>query len=411
VHSSEALAADPGESSVRLSGRGPLVLLSVAAGLGVANLYYAQPLAATMASALGVSAGAIGLCLMACQLGYALGMLLLVPLGDGRERRRLMVQTTLATSVSALLVASSSRYAVLVIASAVLGFSSCLPQMAIPFAVGLVKREERGAAIGTVMTGLLTGILLSRTASGLLAAAIGWRGTFVGAALLMAILALVLRLSLPAQRPPEPLAWRAVVASLPGVLRAEPLLRRHALLGALGFASFSTFWSTLSFQLATLGQGPRTAGLFGALGLAGIAVAPLVGRHAERLGTARVNAAALGVLAASFVVSFFASRSLPGLAISAILLDAAMQSNHLTNQTVIFGLTPTLRNRINAVYMVVFFVGGAVGTTVGSLAWEVARWKGVCFAGACFSLVGLLPLLKPKPAFVAPSPSHDGPAV
>jgi len=396
VHSSEALAAETGRASVQPRSRGLLVLLSVAAGFGVANLYYAQPLAATMASSFGVSAGAIGLSLMACQLGYALGMLLLVPLGDGRERRRLMVQTTLATSVSALLVAFSSRYAVLVAASAVLGFSSCLPQMAVPFAVGLVNREERGAAIGTVMTGLLTGILLSRTASGLLAAAVGWRATFVGAALLMAILALVLRLSLPAQRPPEPLAWRAVVVSLPGVLRAEPLLRRHALLGALGFASFSMFWATLSFQLAALGHGPRTAGLFGALGLAGIAAAPLVGRHAERLGTRRVNAAALSVLAASFVVSFFASRSLSGLAIAAILLDLGMQANHLTNQTVIFGLTPALRNRINAVYMVVFFVGGAVGTTLGALAWEVARWRGVCFAGAIFSLAGLLALLKPK---------------
>jgi predicted MFS family arabinose efflux permease len=374
----------------------------MAAGLGVANLYYAQPLAATMARAFSVSAGEIGLSLMACQLGYALGMLLLVPLGDGRERRRLMVQTTLATSGSALLVAFSSRYSVLVLASAVLGFSSCLPQMAIPFAVGLVDREERGAAIGTVMSGLLTGILLSRTASGLFAAAIGWRGTFVGAALLMAALALVLRLSLPAQRPPEPLAWRAVVVSLPGVLRAEPLLRRHALLGALGFASFSMFWATLSFQLAALGEGPRTAGLFGALGLAGIAVAPVVGRHAERLGPARVNAAALSLLAASFAVSFLASRSLPGLAIAAILLDLGMQSNHLTNQTVIFGLTPTLRNRINAVYMVVFFVGGAVGTTLGSLAWEVAGWKGVCFAGAFVSLAGL-PLLKPKLAHLAPT--------
>ena len=397
MHGSEALAADTGEASARPRPRGLLTLLSVAAGFGVANLYYAQPLAATMARELGVSAGKIGLSLMACQLGYALGMLLLVPLGDGRERRKLMVQTTLATSVSALLVAFSSRYAVLVVASAVLGFSSCLPQMAVPFAVGLVDREERGAAIGTVMTGLLTGILLSRTASGLLAAAIGWRGTFVGAALLMALLALVLRLSLPAQRPPEPLAWRAVVVSLPGVLRLEPLLRRHALLGALGFASFSMFWATLSFQLAALGEGPRTAGLFGALGVAGIAVAPFVGRHAERLGTARVNAAALGVLAASFVVALLASRSLAGLALAAILLDLGMQANHLTNQTVIFGLTPALRNRINAVYMVVFFIGGALGTTLGALAWEAARWKGVCLAGASFSLAGLLPLLKPKP--------------
>jgi predicted MFS family arabinose efflux permease len=405
VHSSEALTADTTGASVRPRRPGLLLLLSVAAGLGVANLYYAQPLAATMASALHVSAGEIGLSLMACQLGYALGMLLVVPLGDGRERRRLMVQATLATAASALLVAFSSTYALLVIASAVLGFSCCLPQMAVPFAVGVVDREERGAAIGAVMTGLLTGILLSRTASGLLAAAIGWRATFVGAALLMTLMALVLRLALPPQRPPEPLAWRAVVVSLPGVLRAEPLLRRHALLGALGFASFSIYWSTLSFQLAALGHGPRTAGLFGVLGLAGVAVAPFIGRHAERLGPTRVNATALSILAASFVVSSLASRSLPGLALGAILLDVGMQANHLTNQTVIFGLTPALRNRINAVYMVVFFVGGAVGTTLGSWAWEVAHWKGVCLAGASISLSGLLLLRKSKPPRVAALPS------
>jgi predicted MFS family arabinose efflux permease len=393
VPSSEALAAETGRPSAHLRRRGPLLLLAVAAGLGVANLYYAQPLAAMMASSFGVSAGAIGLSLTACQLGYALGMLLLVPLGDGRERRRLMVQTSVATAIAALLVAFSPSYAVLVVASAVLGFSSCLPQMTVPFAVGLVNRDERGAAIGTVMSGLLTGILLSRTASGLLAAALGWRGTFVGAALAMAILALVLRLSLSTQRPAEPLAWRAIVVSLPGVLRAEPLLRKHALLGALGFASFSVFWATLSFQLATLGEGARTAGLFGVLGLAGVAVAAPIGRHADRLGTGRVNATALTVLAASFALFVVAGRSLLGLAIGVVLLDVGMQANHLTNQTVIFGLTPALRNRVNAIYMVVFFIGGAVGTTVGSLAWELARWNGVCVAGALFPLIGLLRLL------------------
>jgi predicted MFS family arabinose efflux permease len=392
VHGSETLVAETAPATAPTRPRGPLALLAVSAGLGVANLYYAQPLAAMMASALGVSAAQIGLSLMACQLGYALGMLLVVPLGDGRERRGLMVQICVATAVSALLVAVSPSYPVLVAASAVLGFSCCLPQMTVPFAVGLVSREARGAAIGTVMSGLLTGILLSRTASGLLAAAIGWRGTFVGAALSMALLAVVLRLSLAPQRPPEPLAWRAIVVSLPGVLRAEPLLRRHAVLGALGFASFSVFWATLSFQLATLGEGARTAGLFGVLGLSGVVVAAPVGRHADRLGTLRVNAVALGLVTASFAVFVAGARSLLGLAIGVVLLDVGMQANHLVNQTVIFGLRPELRNRINAIYMVVFFVGGALGTTVGALAWEVARWNGVCVVGALFALAGLLRL-------------------
>jgi len=365
----------------------------VAAGLGVANLYYGQPLAALMAGSLALSASAIGSCLTACQLGYALAMLLLVPLGDGRERRGLMVQTALATSLSALLLALAPSYALLLVAHFLLGFSSCLPQMAVPFAVALVKPEQRGAAIGIVMSGLLTGILLSRTVSGLLAGALGWRGTFVGAAVMMAGLALTLRLQLPAQQPAQPLLWRQIVLSLPGVLRDQPLLVKHAWIGALGFASFSVFWSTLSFQLAELGRGPRTAGLYGVLGLAGILVASLVGRHAERWGTVRINALGLVTLALSFAVSAAASRSLVGLAIAAVLLDTGMQASHLTNQTVLFGLQPELRNRINAIYMVSFFIGGAAGTASASLAWELARWQGVCSVGGAFALCGLLPLV------------------
>jgi predicted MFS family arabinose efflux permease len=369
-----------------------LALLAVAAGLGVANLYYAQPLAALMAGSLGISAAAMGSCLTACQLGYALAMFLLVPLGDGRERRGLMLQTALATSLSALLLALAPNYVWLLLAHLLLGFSSCLPQMAVPFAVALAHREERGAAIGTVMSGLLTGILLSRIASGLLASAIGWRGTFVAAAVLMAALALLLRWLLPLQHPPEPLAWRRIVLSMPGVLRSQPLLVRHGWIGALGFASFSVFWSTLSFQLAALGYGPRTAGLYGVLGVVGIAAASIVGRHAERWGPARVIALGLLGLAFSFGLSAGASRSLAGLAIGAVLLDAGMQASHLANQTVLFGLQPELRNRINAIYMVSFFIGGAVGTAAASLAWQLVGWNGVCLVGAAFALCGLIPL-------------------
>ena len=385
------MVLNPRSSNPRSTAR-ELSLLAVAAGLGVANLYYAQPLAALMASSLAMSASEVGSCLTACQLGYALAMLLLVPLGDGRERRGLMVQTALATSLSALLVAIAPRYGLLLIANLLLGFSSCLPQMAVPFAVALVKPEQRGPAIGTVMSGLLTGILLSRTASGFLAAAIGWRGTFVGAALIMAALALALRTGLTAQRPAEPLPWGQVVRSLPRILLSQPLLVRHSLIGALGFASFSVFWSTLSFQLAELGRGPGTAGLYGVLGVAGIAVASFVGRHAQRWRPTRINAIGLASLALAFALAASAPASLAALAIAAILLDAGMQGSHLTNQTVIFGLQPELRNRLNAIYMVSFFIGGASGTAVASLAWELARWNGVCLAGAAFALCGLLPI-------------------
>lgn len=376
--------------------RAAVGLLAAIAGLSVANLYYAQPLAAMMADALRVSASAMGLALMASQLGYALGMLLLVPLGDGRERRRLMAQTALAASVMLLLVAWAPSFPVVAAGCFMVGFASCLPQMALPFAVGLVPPEQRGKAIGLVMGGLLTGILLSRTASGMLAAVVGWRATFASAAVLMIVVALTIRLALPRQEPERPLAWGAIIASLAGVVRGQPVLRRQSLVGAAGFASFSVFWSTLSFQLAELGHGSTTAGLFGVLGLSGVAVAPIVGRLSAVVRPTRINALGLLAVVAGFAVFGALGTSLVALGVGVVLLDAGVQASHLANQTIVLGLEPSLRNRLNAVYMVSYFLGGALGTVTAALAWERASWLGVCGLGAAFSLVGLLPLLGAK---------------
>jgi len=368
-------------------------LLAVVAGVAVANLYYAQPMAAMMADALKVSPAALGVAMMLCQIGYALGMLLLVPLGDGRERRGLMVTTALASAVTLVLMAVAPSYAVVAALSLVLGFASCLPQLAVPFAVGLVPAEQRGRAIGVVMGGLLTGILLSRTASGVLAGVVGWRATFALAAGLMGLTAALIRVALPAQRPAQPLAWRAILASLLGVVRDEPLLRRQALVGALGFAAFSTFWSTLSFHVTRLGYGSKTAGLFGMIGVVGVAAAPIVGRLAGRVRPTLINQVGLAAMVVSFLVFAAGAHSLVVLAVGVVLLDAGSQSSHLANQTIIFGLNPTLRNRINAIYMVTFFVGGALGTAAAAVAWEQGGWTGVCVLGGAFAVAGQLPLL------------------
>jgi len=368
-------------------------LLAVVAGVAVANLYYAQPMAAMMADALKVSPAALGVAMMLCQIGYALGMLLLVPLGDGRERRGLMVTTALASAVTLVLMAVAPSYAVVAALSLVLGFASCLPQLAVPFAVGLVPAEQRGRAIGVVMGGLLTGILLSRTASGVLAGVVGWRATFALAAGLMGLTAALIRVALPAQRPAQPLAWRAILASLLGVVRDEPLLRRQALVGALGFAAFSTFWSTLSFHVTRLGYGSKTAGLFGMIGVVGVAAAPIVGRLAGRVRPTLINQVGLAAMVVSFLVFAAGAHSLVVLAVGVVLLDAGSQSSHLANQTIIFGLNPTLRNRINAIYMVTFFVGGALGTAAAAVAWEQGGWTGVCVLGGAFAVAGQVPLL------------------
>lgn len=367
-------------------------LLALAAAISVANLYYAQPLAATMARSLGVTDAAMGIALTLTQLGYALGMILLVPLGDGRERRSVIVATSFAASLSLLCVAGARNYPLLLVACLMLGFASSLPQMVLPFAVGLVKAEERGKTIGTVMGGLLAGILLSRTASGAVASLVGWRMTFAGAAGLMLLLTIVLRAALPEQHPQEPMPWGKILASLASVVRSQPILRRHAIVGALGFAAFSVFWSTLSFQLATFGHGSRTAGAYGILGLSGIVVAPIVGRISGRIPATRINAVALTCVACSFSLFGAGATSLIVIGAGVILLDAGAQANHLANQTVIFGLAPELRNRLNAIYMVAYFLGGALGTALAAFAWGFARWTGVCLVGGAVALLGLLPL-------------------
>jgi predicted MFS family arabinose efflux permease len=393
----EATAAPTNEALQRNGSRatpGAVALLAVIAGLSVANLYYAQPLGAMMADSLGVSPSALGFALMLCQLGYALGMLLLVPLGDGRERRGLMMTTAFAASATLLLVAIAPNFVALAASSFLVGFASCLPQMALPFAVGLVPSAERGRAIGLVMGGLLTGILLSRTASGTLAAAVGWRATFASAAALMVATAITLRVALPRQEPSEPLAWGTIIRSLASVVRGQPVLRRHALVGACGFASFSVFWSTLSFHLARLGHGSKTAGLFGVVGISGIVAAPIVGRLSGKVRPTLINV--VGLIAAMLGFAVFGSfgSSLIALAIGVVLLDAGVQASHLANQTIIFGLDPALRNRINAVYMVSYFLGGALGTVLAALAWERWGWLGVSVLGAVCAGAGLLPLAR-----------------
>jgi predicted MFS family arabinose efflux permease len=246
--------------------------------------------------------------------------------------------------------------------------------------------------VGTVMSGLFGGVLLSRVASGALGAALGWRAVYVIAASVMALLALVMRLTLPKREPAERLAYGAVLRSLAMVVRTQPVLRRRALVGAFGFATFSVFWSMLSYHLADLGHGSATAGLFGAIGVVGVLVAPLVGPLATKPNPARINVVALLVAALSYALFFFGARSLVAIGAGVVLLDLGVQANLLTNQTVIYGLSPHLRSRLNAVYMVVYFTGGSLGTVAGALAWSLGGWGGVCLTGVALATAGILPL-------------------
>jgi predicted MFS family arabinose efflux permease len=375
--------------------RGVVALLAVGGGAVVANLYYAQPLLPRMAESLHSSEEAMGGVAMATQLGYGLGMLGLVPLGDRLERRRLIVAMTALAGLAVLGVAVAPTIEALLVLSVLLGLASMVPQLIVPYAATIAPAHARGRVVGTVMAGFLVGILLSRSVSGFVGGAFGWRAVYVLAAGVMGALALVLAFRLPAQRPEAPVPLGELYASLARIVRDEPILRTHALLGAMSFGAFSVFWSTLAFHLASLPghYGSGVVGAYGLVGVAGAMAAPVVGRFADRHDPRIVNLGALLVLLASFVVFAAAGGSLVALVVGVVLLDVGAQSNHISNQARIFALAPALRSRLNTVYMTSFFAGGAAGSYLGVLAWTRAGWVGACAVGAAMTLVAVAALL------------------
>lgn len=369
-------------------------LMAAASGMAAANLYYNQPLLGDIGRELGATGGGLGWVPTMTQVGYASGMLLIVPLGDSLERRRVIITMTGLVSLALMGAALAPGLGWMVVASFAVGITTVIPQLLVPFAAHLAPATERGRVVGTVMSGLLIGILLSRTAAGFIGTHLGWRAMFWAGAGLMLALAVVLRLALPSQPAAAAMPYFALLRSLGGLVRDEPVLRLHSLLGALTFGSFGAFWATLALYLQSLPEhyGPQTAGLFGVVGVAGAAVAPLVGRYADVRGDRRINALACGVLLLSFVILGLLGRWLWGIALGVILLDLGAQANHISNQTRVYSLRPEARSRLNTIYMVSYFVGGAAGSWLGTAAWVRFGWPGVCLVGGGMALAALIAL-------------------
>ncbi|WP_437337850.1 MFS transporter [Sorangium sp. So ce394] len=371
--------------------RGLVWLMAAVSGATVANLYYNQPLLGDIARELGGAGGSLGLVPTMTQVGYAAGMLLLVPLGDSHERRRLIVIMTALASLALCGAALAPDLPWLIAASFAVGITSVVPQLILPFAAQLAPDEQRGRVVGMVMSGLLIGILLSRTVAGVVGTHLGWRAMFWAAAGLMIALGPVLRLALPAQPPAAAMSYPELLRSLGRLARSEPALRLHSALGALSFGAFSAFWATLALYLQSMPErhGPQVAGFFGLVGVAGAAAAPLVGRYADVRGDRRINALALGVLLASFGVLWLLGGWLWGIALGVVLLDLGAQANQISNQARVYALRPEARSRMNTIYMTTYFVGGAAGAWLGTAAWTRWGWLGVCAAGGAMSAAAL----------------------
>jgi predicted MFS family arabinose efflux permease len=369
-----------------------VAVLAVACGVVVANNYWAQPLLPTLARDLSVSEGTAGIVVTTTQLGYALGLAFIVPLGDLLERRRLVAVVLAVTAAALIGSALAPNLPVLAAFGLLVGATSVVAMILVPFAANLAGDEERGAVVGTVMSGLLIGVLLSRTVSGLVAQAAGWRAVFAVAAVLMVGLAALLRAELPPAAPSTDLRYPQLLRSVLALIRHEPLLRHRMAYGAAVFATFSVLWTALSLVLATspYHYGAAVTGLFGLLGAGGALAASFAGRLADR-GLQRwlTVGFVLAILAAWALLAQARAGLLP-LILGILLLDLGVQGTHITNQSLVYSLAPEARSRLTTGYMVAYFLGGAIGSLAASVAWAAGGWSAVVVVGAVPAALALL---------------------
>jgi predicted MFS family arabinose efflux permease len=369
-----------------------LALLGLACGVGVANIYYNQPLLLEISRSLHIAEHQAGFIAVATQTGYAVGILTFVPMGDVLERRALMMRLFAAVSLALLLCAVAPHLWLLVAASVCIGLTASVTHIVLPIAPEVASDADRGRAIGTVMTGLLLGVLLARAVAGYIATWLGWRAVFFAAFGVNAAFVPILWRRFPLLPPTHPLPYKQALRSLWTIFRSEPVIREAAIEGALFFAAFSTFWTTLAFLLGTPNYhlGPGTAGSFGILGATGALIAPIAGRLNDRRGSRFVISIGVGVMVLGFLVLWAFGYHMLGLVIGVIILDFGAQANQISNQTRIFGQLPQARSRVNTIYMTLYFLGGSIGSALSTWAWARWKWNGVCALGVGFLLLAAI---------------------
>lgn len=378
-----------------------VLLLATGAGLAAAALYYSQPMLGVLGSEFQATPSAIGLVPTLTQLGYALGLVLLAPLGDRFDRRRIILGKAAVLCLALLAAAAAPSLGVMLAASLVIGVSATLAQDIVPAAATLAPEASRGKIVGTVMTGLLLGILLSRVVSGLVAEQAGWRAMFVGAALSIALLGVAVWRGLPRFAPTTKLPYLALMRTLATLWQRHRGLRRAALAQGLLSVAFSAFWSTLAVMLhaAPAHLGSAAAGAFGLAGAAGALAAPLAGRMADRRGPEVVTRLGAALVVAAFLAmglgALGGSSPLWLLAVGAIVFDLGVQACLIAHQTIVYSLEPAARSRLNAVLMGGMFTGMASGAWLGSLALAQWGWGGVCGLAALAATTALAVRLWP----------------
>lgn len=372
------------------------ILLATACGIIVANLYYAQPIVGAISSTIGLSASGSGFIVTLTQIGYVVGLLFIVPLGDIVENRRLIVLSLLFTAVALAITAVSKQAMLFLAASFVIGLGSVATQVLVPFASYLATDSSRGRVVGNVMSGLLLGIMLSRPLSSLAADFFGWHAVFAMSAIAVFILAIVLLKVLPTRKPSTDTNYAVLLSSMWHLLRTTPILRRRAAYHACVFASFSLFWTTVPQLLSSpaFHFSQKGIAVFALVGVAGAVAAPLAGRLADRGLTRPATGIALLIVVISLLLPLIVQTSSPiGIAVlvvSSLLLDAGVSANLVFGQRALFSLSPEIRSRLNGLFMAIFFFGGAIGSAIGGWAYAVGGWNTALWIGIAFPIVAIL---------------------
>lgn len=377
-------------------GRPIILLMAVACGVIVANLYYAQTLIDVIGPQIGMSASVAGLITTLTQLGYGLGLFLIVPVADLFENRRIVLGSILVTVIGCLAIAASQGPTSFLVASVLTGVGATGAQVLVPLASHLAAPEKQGRVVGTVMSGLLFGIMLARPVANFLAGSFGWRSTFLVSAAAMALIGIALLLACPQRRPRGGMRYGEALASTFAQLRQHRVVRMRAFYQSLMFAAFNLFWTAA--PLALIRQfhlGHAGVGAFALAGAGGALVAPVAGWLADRRLTRPTSLAGLAGLSVGFLLADWtvAAGSLIGFTIMAVLIDAAVQLSQITGQKLIFSIDPDARGRINAAYMTVMFVVGALGSVIGSATYEAGGWSASAIAGAAIGGVATLGFL------------------
>jgi predicted MFS family arabinose efflux permease len=372
--------------------RGLTLLFAVAGGVAVSNLYWAQPLLDLIADDLHVTTSTAGWLVTATQLGYAVGVLLIVPLGDVLNRRRLIPVMLLCSGAALTACALAPSLAVLLVAITAVGVTTVAGQVLTPLAGDLATDVDRGRVVGAVVSGLLTGILASRTISGLVADAAGWRTIFLTAAFATVVLAVLLHRAIPPLSPKTHLSYRALIGSVFTVVARERSVRWTLALGATVFSTFTMFWTALTFLLSAppFDFSPAVIGLFGLAGLAGVIAATRAGRLHDRGWSVPATGLACLLLLLAFVVAAFGGRSVALILVAVVVLDVGAHGASVLNQARMFAVSHEARSRLNTAFVTGNFLGGAAGSAAAALLWSAGGWEAVSVAGIALSVLALL---------------------